>query len=258
MGYFKTWIDNPTQAITEGKLCTAQEFDQLTARQTGFASGTVISSKEVNSALRQANLVATALMETIAPNYQSGSLESSLNQIKYPMEMYFGQLIGSVTYDDGTHTLTVVHRNGTTETYTIDTSTGTVEAAIKDGAGNVITETYLTKRDAALTYADKVWTQELVNNQASWCDEYDSSYPLLNELTVANWDVDENEIVPNTHTVGDNDNIIISIDKSATKAQCEAFYDALLVPVGQEDGVITVKALGDIPSIDIPVTVMKV
>ncbi len=254
MGYFKTWIDNPTQAITEGKLCTAQEFDQLTARQTGFASGTTISSKEVNSALRQANLVVTALMETIAPNYQSGSLESSLNQIKYPIQMYFGQLIGSVTYDNGTHTLTVIHRNGTTETYTIDTSTGTVEAAIKDGAGNVITETYATKTE--------------LNEQASWCDEYDSEDPTLNALMADSWSNYsagasgniENIIVANSHDFSENDNVIISIDKSATKAQCEAFYDALLVPVGidMELGALIVKALGDIPSIDIPVTVMRV
>lgn len=257
MGYFKTWIDNPTTGVN-GNILTKEEFDQLTARQTGFASGTVISSKEVNSALRQANLVVAALMETVAPNYQSGSLESSLNQIKFAFTTFFNPMVGSVTYDESTHVLRVEHKSGAVETYTIDVSSGTVEAAIKDGAGNVITETYLTKRDAALTYADKTWTQELVDNQASWCDEYDSSYPLLNELTASNWDVDENEIVPNTHTVGDNDNIIISIDKSATKAQCEAFYDALLVPVGQEDGVITVKALGDIPSIDIPVTVMRV
>lgn len=253
MGYFKTWIDNPTQAITEGKLCTAQEFDQLTARQTGFASGTVISSKEVNSALRQANLVATALMETIAPNYQSGSLESSLNQIKFAFSTYFDPLIGSVTYDDGTHTLTVVHRNGATETYTIDVSSGTVEAAIKDGDGNVITETYATKTE--------------VEAQESWSEEYDSDEPMFRCLVASDWgdyspdssDGNENQILIDGHEVTDADNLIISIDKSATKAQCEAFYDALIVPVMVDEGIqIIVKALGDIPSVDIPVTVMRV
>lgn len=253
MGNFRPWIDNPTTGVN-GNILSSADFISSLERANGFQSGTVISAKSVNSALRQANLVVTALMETIAPNYQSGSLESSVNQIKFAFSTYFDPLIGSVTYDDGTHTLTVVHRNGATETYTIDVSSGTVEAAVKDGAGNVITETYATKSE--------------LNEQASWCDEYDPEEPYVNALMADSWsDYSpgasgniENVIVANSHDFSENDNVIISIDKSATKAQCEAFYDALLVPVGidMELGALIVKALGDIPSVDIPVTVMRV
>ena len=208
-------------------------------------------------------------METIAPNYQSGSLESSINQIKQPMQLYFGQLIGSVTYDDGTHTLTVIHRNGATETYVIDVSSGTVEAAVKDGAGNVITETYETKHYVNTNCATKTELNSAVASLSSWCDEYDSGYPDLNKLIASNWDNyttgstdgNENYIVPHTHEVLDTDNIILSIDKSATKAQCEAFYNAMIVPVGidpDSSETIIVKELGTVPSIDIPVTVMRV
>ena len=296
----ETWITNAQTAISEGRLCTAAEFHSLAARQNGFEAGTVISAKEVNAALRQANMVAVALCYAVGAGH-SFSIESNSGQLRTYFEHYFEAVVENVSYNASTRKLTVKFKDGRVKDINLGDFPSQVESAVKDGNGNVIVETYatkvelanyatvgqlsdyvtqsianatyatkeelddyLTEADAALTYA----TKTELNEQKSWCDEYDSGDPTLNALMADSWsDYSpgasgniENIIVANSHDFSADDNVIISIDKSATKAQCEAFYDALLVPVGidTELGALIVKALGDVPSIDIPVTVMRV
>lgn len=283
----KSWIDNPQTAIANGKLCTYTEFNNLTARKNGFSSGDVISSKEVNSALRQANMVASALCYAVGAG-NSFSIESNTNELRNYFEAYFEAVVENVSYDTSTRKLTVKFKDGRVKNLNLGDFPIQAESAEKDGNGNVITETYATKVELAnyatvgqlsdyvtqsianATYATQSNLDQAIENEEahrSWSEEYDPSEPMFRCLLAAYWgdyspdsgDGNENQILIDEHEVTNADNLIISIDKSATKAQCEAFYDALLVPVMvDEDIQIIVKALGDIPSIDIPVTVMRV
>lgn len=51
-------------------------------RQDGFQGGTPASATRVNTALRQANLVACALMNVVAPNDQTTDFRSSVNSVQ--------------------------------------------------------------------------------------------------------------------------------------------------------------------------------
>ena len=76
MSKFKVWIDVP-----ENQIKDANAFANAAQRIIGFQPQTIISSVFVNSALRQANLVAVALMEAInAPDELD--LTSSVDSVK--------------------------------------------------------------------------------------------------------------------------------------------------------------------------------
>ena len=79
MSNFKIWIDNP---IGGTNVVAPETFENDAQRQNGFKAGTPASSILVNTALRQSNLVTTALMEAIGtPANDLGAL-SSLNDVK--------------------------------------------------------------------------------------------------------------------------------------------------------------------------------
>lgn len=292
---FEGWIDNPAQAVAEGKLCTAQEYHALTARKKGFSSGDVISSKEVNSALRQANLVTSALCQAVGMPPEL-TIESVIGQLTQRFKAYFNLAVEAVIYNDRTRKLGVRYKSGITYTYDLGDFPTQVDSAEKDGNGNVITETYATKVELAdyatvgqlsdyvtqsvanATYATKeeldnylteanaeliYATKTELNEQASWSEEYDSINPTKLLIETGTWyETNRNIITVPYHTAKEDDNFIVSIADSATKQQCEAFNASLLVldriESFDDDFDIYIKALGDIPSIDIPVKVVKI
>lgn len=71
---FLVWIDAGSDVMSQ------YAFDNLTDRKTGFAAGTKAVSANVNAGLRQANLVAAALMNAVNPN-SNLDLQSSLNDV---------------------------------------------------------------------------------------------------------------------------------------------------------------------------------
>lgn len=81
------WIDNPTNENTQD----ATTFAADSQRASGFVTGTPASSKRMNTALRQANLVAVALMDLIAPN-SDVTAQSSLTQMKDAIQAYLNNL----------------------------------------------------------------------------------------------------------------------------------------------------------------------
>lgn len=74
---FVVWVDE-TNVLNNTQDSTT--FASDSQRQTGFVAGTPASSLRVNTALRQANLVAAAFMNAIAPN-STNDLQSSLNDV---------------------------------------------------------------------------------------------------------------------------------------------------------------------------------
>lgn len=81
------WIDNPTNENTQDAMTFAADSQ----RASGFVTGTPASSKRINTALRQANLVAVALMDLIAPN-SDVTAQSSLTQMKSAIQAYLSNL----------------------------------------------------------------------------------------------------------------------------------------------------------------------
>ena len=201
------WIDNPQAAIANGKLCTFTEFYNLTSRKNGFSSGDVISSKEVNSALRQANMVTTALCYAVGAG-EIASLESNSGELRTFFEHYFEAVVENVNYNASTRILTVEKKDGRTKNIKLGDFPTQAESAEKDGNGNIITQTYATKVELAnyatvgqlsdyvtqsianAIYATKeelsnylteanaeliYATKTELNEQASWSEEYDNT-----------------------------------------------------------------------------------
>lgn len=75
---FKQWIDSPSSGTNIQDQTT---FNSDVQRANGFASGNPASAIRVNTALREATLITTALMDTLAPN-SNVDVTSSLNDVK--------------------------------------------------------------------------------------------------------------------------------------------------------------------------------
>lgn len=70
---FKLWVEDKNINATQ----TYNDFDSDTQRAGGFVGGTPASAIRVNTALRQANLIACALMDVVAPNNANVDFRSS-------------------------------------------------------------------------------------------------------------------------------------------------------------------------------------
>lgn len=77
---FYPWI---ADSYATTNTVSPTDFSTDSQRTEGFKSGQAASAIRVNTALRQANLVACALMDIVAPNNPSVSAQSPLNQIRY-------------------------------------------------------------------------------------------------------------------------------------------------------------------------------
>jgi len=88
MSRFSVWIDTPTAGSNVQDYST---FSGDFQRTNGFALGGIASSIRVNSALRQANLVAVALVNSIIPNTQL-DLTSSVGSLTSEFSTYFSSL----------------------------------------------------------------------------------------------------------------------------------------------------------------------
>ena len=75
---FKQWIDTASAGTN---VQSQTDFNGDTQRANGFQSGTAASSIRVNTALREATLITTALMDTLAPN-SNVDVTSSVTDVK--------------------------------------------------------------------------------------------------------------------------------------------------------------------------------
>lgn len=85
MSNFKIWIDNP---IADTNVVSPSIFGDNSERKNGFRAGTPASSILNNTALRQANLVTTAFMNTIGTSADNLSVMSSLNDVEGVIRNY--------------------------------------------------------------------------------------------------------------------------------------------------------------------------
>lgn len=90
MSNFKVWIDDP---IIGTNTFDSNDFANTSlSRGVGFVAGTAASSKWVNSALRQANLVAAAFMDALGSNADGLDLNSSVELVKTRIQNYLNSL----------------------------------------------------------------------------------------------------------------------------------------------------------------------
>ena len=90
MSNFKVWIDNPN--IGTNTFNSNDFADTSSSRGVGFVAGTAASSKWVNSALRQANLVVAAFMDALGSNADGLDLNSSVDLVKTRIQNYLNSL----------------------------------------------------------------------------------------------------------------------------------------------------------------------
>ena len=83
---FKVWIDDETSSSFQN----ASDFNLDSERVGGFQAGTAAHSVVMNSALRQANLIAAALMELV--NNSSLSLKSTVSDVSTGIGTYLAGL----------------------------------------------------------------------------------------------------------------------------------------------------------------------
>lgn len=97
MSKFYVWVDDPQ---TSSSTQTSTEFANEPQRKQGFQANEVISSKKVNTAVRQANLVAVALMEALSPSNTTLDVNSSVadvaNEIKTKLATLHTEVIDDV------------------------------------------------------------------------------------------------------------------------------------------------------------------
>ena len=77
---FKVWIDSP-DATASGNVMSQSDFATDSQRTSGYASGQTISSKRLNTVLRQTSLIMVALMDQFCPS-STVTLMSSLANVK--------------------------------------------------------------------------------------------------------------------------------------------------------------------------------
>lgn len=77
---FKVWIDSPDDSAS-GNVMSQSDFAIDSQRTSGYASGQTISSKRLNTILRQTSLIMVALMDQFCPS-STATLMSSLATVK--------------------------------------------------------------------------------------------------------------------------------------------------------------------------------
>lgn len=77
---FKVWIDSPDDT-TSGNVMSQSDFAIDSQRISGYAFGQTVSSKRLNTILRQTSLIMVALMDQFCPN-STATLMSSLATVK--------------------------------------------------------------------------------------------------------------------------------------------------------------------------------
>lgn len=82
---FTVWIDD--NYVSTNNLLSASDFSTNADRQSGFKAGNVASARNVNSAVRQANLIAVALMQSM--NITNFDLTSRVTDVKAAIDSYF-------------------------------------------------------------------------------------------------------------------------------------------------------------------------
>ena len=195
---FKVWIDSPDDT-SGGNVMSQSNFASDSQRTSGYASGQTISSKRLNTILRQTSLIMVALMDQFCPS-STATLMSSLATVKTALGNAIAtkssvDALGTTVTSQGSQLSTLQNKvnsvigsstatipeivtrvtnieNGTT---IVPNATNAVNAtkATNDVDGNAIKSTYgasLDVSDATITLKAKDGTQlssKTINNVAN-------------------------------------------------------------------------------------------
>ena len=107
---FRPWIDDAN--VSDSNVQPGSTFIADSQRQNGFAAGQPASSTRVNTALREATLVATALVNLLGQSADLFSAQSTLSEVQTAFASYFGQDVVGVSYNSVNNTLTINFKNG--------------------------------------------------------------------------------------------------------------------------------------------------
>jgi len=155
---FTPWIDSPDDS-SGGNVFSQSDFASDSQRTSGYASGQTISSKRLNTILREVSLITTALMDQFCPS-STVNLVSSLADVKGALANGIASV--SNLYDLGVtvggHTTAINNMSTvlgqlnnstvpalTTRVTNIENGTTTIPKATKatqDADGNVISSSY--------------------------------------------------------------------------------------------------------------------
>lgn len=155
---FKPWIDSPDDS-SGGNVFSQSDFASDSQRTSGYASGQTISSKRLNTILREISLITTALMDQFCPN-STVTLVSSLADVKSALSNSIASVSDMLSISDTVsgHTTaingmtTVLNQLNmstvpalATRVTNIENGTTTVNKALKatqDADGDVISSSY--------------------------------------------------------------------------------------------------------------------
>lgn len=107
---FKPWIDD--ENVSNSNVQPGVTFIADSQRKNGFEAGQPASSIRVNTALREATLVATALVNLLGQSADLFSAQTSLEDMQTAFASYFGQDVVGVSYNPSNNTLTINFKNG--------------------------------------------------------------------------------------------------------------------------------------------------
>lgn len=107
---FKPWIDD--ENVSNSNVQPGVTFIADSQRKNGFEAGQPASSIRVNTALREATLVATALVNLLGQSADLFSAQTSLTDMQTAFASYFGQDVVGVSYNASNNTLTINFKNG--------------------------------------------------------------------------------------------------------------------------------------------------
>ena len=190
---FKIWVDDSHL----NNVQTVEEFGLDTQRTAGFAAGEPASAKRVNTALRQANLVACALMELADPT-GTADLRSSVSSIQSLLSTYLTSTlsVNNASYASKIGTSSSHPAIGSADRPTYVANTGVVTA------GNYIPKLNGSSQSSSATsfYAPTnagSSNQVLVSQGSgapSWTDQSNLSVGSATSATKATNDSDNNAI----------------------------------------------------------------
>lgn len=116
--YFKPWIDDANASIDN--VIPGEPYESDSQRQNGFQSGQAASSRRVNTALREATVVASALVNLLGDSANNFSALTSSEDVQNAFAAYFGQAVVGMRYDSTTSSLIISFKNGGSQTVPIN------------------------------------------------------------------------------------------------------------------------------------------
>lgn len=119
---FKTWIDDAN--VTSGTNVQAgSTYNNDSQRKNGFQSGQTASSIRVNTALREATLVASAIVNLLGSSADGFDATTTDTNMRSAINTYFNGMVSNIEFDNGNIVVTFKSGSQTRVPVTVAQST---------------------------------------------------------------------------------------------------------------------------------------